>query len=121
MAVIPPAITDVNGDGSTILAVWTTVTNADTCRAVSYPAHTDKSVVVTGTPNAATVAVNGSNDGTTYVTLSSAPATPIALTAAGANIIVENTVYVQPAATGGGGSQSLKISILMQRNSPLRT
>lgn len=125
MATIKPTETDVSDkqDGSAFQYVWTPVTNADTCAAIRRPAHADRSVHVSGTFNGASVAVNGSNEtgGTNAVALNDPGGTAIAITAAGAKLILENMLYYQPAATGGGGSQSLTISMLVRMTNPLRT
>jgi len=124
MAVIKPTVTNVgpSGDESCIQVQWTPVTNADTCNPVSYPGHSDKSIQVSGTFNAASVAMNGSNEptGTNMFALNDPSSTVIAITAAGGKAVLENTLFLQPAATGGGGSQSLTITMLLRLNNPLR-
>jgi hypothetical protein len=126
MAVIKPVYTDVSEtkDGSTIQISWTPVTSADTCGIVSLPRHTDRSIQVSGNFGAtASVAVNGSNElgGTNVAALNDQGGAAIAITLASIKFILENTLFVQPAATGGGGAQSLTISLLSRMSNPLRT
>lgn len=121
MATIKPTVTAVGrGDGSTLQVIWTPVTEADTCAAVSYPECADRSVQVAGTFGSSSTAVQGSIDGTNYASLNDPGGTVIALTAAGIKGILENTVYVKPVTTGGS-SQSLTISMLVHLTNPLRT
>jgi hypothetical protein len=122
MAVIAPMITSVGdaGDGSAIRVVWTPVTEADSCRPVKYPKHSDKSIQVFGTFGGATVALNGSNDGgTTFAALNTPASAAIVLNAAGIKAVLENTEIVQPVATGGAG-QLLTIAMLFHFSNPAR-
>lgn len=125
MAVIKPTQTTVGvgGDGSSVLFVWTPVTESDTCAAIAMPRHSDKSIHASGTFGGATVAVQGSNiaAGTTFAALNNAATgTPVALTVEGINTILENTVQIKPVMTGGSG-QSLILSMLVHLANPLRT
>lgn len=130
MAVIIPTEIDVSPkqDGSAWRVVWTPVTESDTCRPVSYPKHSDKSIQVYIAPAGAfggcSVALNGSNDnllagGGTYAPLNDPSSTVIAITTAKIKAVLENTVYVQPAATGGT-AQSITIAMLFHFSNPAR-
>ncbi len=109
------------GDGSVALYTWTPVTNADTCAPLSFPEANDKCFQVSGTFGSATVVLKGSLDGTTYFGLRDASSTAISLSSADGKVVLENTVYVQPTLSGGDGTQSLKIMLLVHMNNPLRT
>ena len=122
MATINPVVTAVGrGDGSTLLVTWTGLTNADSCQPVSYPEYSDRSMHVSGTFSGASVAVRGSNNGTTYAPLNDPTRTVIAMTTETIQAVLENTVYVQPVATAGTGGQALTISMLFHLTNPLRT
>lgn len=123
MAVIPAVLTSVGrGDGATILVTWASVTETDTFGAVALPEYSDKSVHVSGTFDSASIAIQGSNDGTNYCSLFDPSSTVIAITAATAlKAILENTVYVKPLASGGGATQSVTVSMLCRLPNPLRT
>ena len=121
MAVIVPKVVTVGYGNSAVQTVsWTPVTNADTCRAVQYPEFSDKSIQVAGTFGSASVALNGSNDGTNFAALRDPSSTTIAITSAGIKAVLENTFQVQPSISGGDGTQSLTITILFHAANPLR-
>lgn len=123
MAVIAPVRTwgGSKQDGSTYIVTWTPVTNADTCGPWSAPEYADRSVHVSGTFNSASVAVKGSNNaGVSFASLNDPTSTVIAITAEAIKAILENTDQIGPVITGGGGSQSLTISMLFHLSNPLR-
>lgn len=124
MAAIKPTIVDVSprGDGSTLQATWTAVTSAgaDTCNPVAFPDHPDKSIQVSGAFGAGSVALNGSNDGTNFFPLNSPNSVVIAIAAAGIKAVLENTLQVQPAYTGGTAG-TITIVMLFRMTNPLRT
>lgn len=122
MATIIPTVTDVSrrGDGSVFQVIWAAVTEADTCRAVSYPQYADKTVQVAGTFGGTSVAVNGSIDGTNYVAMTDQGGTTIALTSAGMKQVLQNALLIQPELTGGSSTE-VTISMLFRLSNPLRT
>jgi hypothetical protein len=61
------------------------------------------SIQVVGTFGGASVALQGSNDGTNWVGLSDRAGTAIAITAAGGSEFSTSYVYLRPLATGGTG------------------
>lgn len=91
---------------------WSPVTESDT---VSYATiggvgTLAGSVQVTGTFGSATVVLQGSNDGTNWVTLKDTSGTAISLTAAGASEFSTGMAYIRPSISGGS-SQSLTITV----------
>ena len=120
MAVIVPKVATVGYGNSAVQTVqWTPVTEADTCRPIQFPEFSDKSIQVSGTFGGASVALNGSNDGTNFAALRDPSSTTIAITQAGIKAVLENTWQVQPSVTGGS-SQSLTITLLVHAANPLR-
>lgn len=121
MATINPTQVDVSSKGnrSAILVTWASVTEADTCTAISMPEFADKSIQVTGTFGGASVALQGSNDSSNFAALRDPSSTTIAITTAGIRAVLENTVQIKPVPTGGT-SQSLTISVLCRLAQPLR-
>ena len=99
---------------------WTPVTSADTPLAVSFPEASIKSIQVLGTFDSVSVALHGSNDGTNYAALNVPAGTAIGITVAGIKSVLENTVYVKPVISGGGGSQSISIVLFVLAPNPTR-
>ena len=114
MAVKAATTTDVsvNGDGSALMAVWASAAAADSWAAIKMPGYTARSVSAQGTFDSATVVLNGSIDGTNYTGLTDMAGVAISKTGAAVSGVSEATLYYQPAASGGGGSQALVLSML---------
>lgn len=95
---------------ASIKIVWSTVTENDSFAAtqvgMTYP---DKGITVQGTFGSATVLVKGSYDGTNYFQLHG-QAGLLSFTAAGGDVIVENTPYLQ-CTHSGGSSESVTVTI----------
>lgn len=121
MAAIAATIRIVGaGNNACKVAVWTGVTEADTCVAVSFPDLTDRSVHVSGTFGGASVAIQGSNNnGASFVAMNDPGGTVIAITSEKIKAILENSEQIKPAITGGS-SQALVISILFHLSQALR-
>lgn len=91
--------------------VWPSVTNADTFGAVQVDGkYADRTVAVTGTFGSATVLVQGSLDGTNYFTLTG-NSSSLSFTTAGLQAVIEATEYVQPSHSGGGGTESVTVTM----------
>jgi len=98
---------EANGpDTNTIVATWTGLGNAESGTPIKLASYQDKTVQVDGTFGsvAATVVIEGSNDGTTYYTLTDNNAAAITGTAAYFKLIAENPVYIRPTSSGGTGT-----------------
>ena len=68
------------------------------------PSFADKTVHVTGTFGGATVTIEGSNDGTNFVTLNDAGGSALSFTSAGLKTILENPLEIRPKTAGGSGT-----------------
>lgn len=77
--------------------------------AAHYP---DKTVQVAGTFSGATVALEGSNDGTNWFILTDPLGVPVTFTATGLRIIIENPLYVRPKVTGGAGGTDVTVILV---------
>ena len=83
---------------------WT-LTNADpTGDAVSYTDFADRSVQATGTFGGSTITIEGSNDGTTYATLTDNQNTAVTFTVPSIQSIEDLTLLIRPVLSGGAGS-----------------
>ena len=113
MTVKAATISDVspNGDGSAMLAVWPTTTEADTFGAIKMPGYAARVVSIQGTFGGATVVLAGSVDGTNYSNLSNPAGSTISKTGAAVVGVWEAPLYYQPSASGGTG-QGLVVSML---------
>lgn len=87
-----------------VLILWETVTQADTGAPVKAAQYSDKTVQVVGTFGGTTCTMQGSNDGSTWFSLTDLTGTAIAFTAAGAKLIAENPLYIRPSCSGGAGA-----------------
>jgi len=112
MAVIPYVLVP-NSDRASMVVKWEAVTEADTCAAVALPAWSDRSVQVNGTFGGATVIIQGSNDGTNYVTLNNPADAALSFAAAGLEAVLELTATLKPSISGGTG-QSINIYLHMR-------
>ena len=121
MAIQPAVLHDSQGDGSVITAVWV-LTGTDTGASLLSAAFADKSaqVGVTGdTIGTGSIVIEGSNDGTTWSTLSNNQGAALAFTAFGLAQVQEHIIFVRPRAAVAVTSVTCLISA--RRATPMRT
>ena len=95
-----------------LVAIWTPLTSANpNGDAFEWIHGRDRSVQLTGTFGNATVLIQGSNDGTNYVTLTDPQGNALSFTTAGLEQIEEATRYIKPTSSGGDGTQSVTVTI----------
>ena len=119
MAAIKATIAQVGQrqDQAAMTAVWADVTSADTFVPLSlFPDYTLKTIHVSGTFGSATVILGGSYTGVTYLGLNDLQDNAISITSEGLAAVQEQTLYYKPSASGGGGSQSLTVTLLFSRS-----
>ena len=110
------------GDGSTVMFSWTLTTADHTGTGIEWAAYSDRTFVFTGTWGGATAAIEGSNDGSTWVLLSDAAgAADATATADKAMTIVELTRYVRPRLSTPGTGATVAASAVLRRATPMRT
>jgi len=117
MATIASTIARITafGDEAHVIT-WALLTSADAVGdAVEMPGSSARSVQIDGTFDSATVVLQGSNDGTNWFTLTDPQGNTISKTAAALEMISELTRYIRPSTSGGGGSQSLNVRVLLKR------
>lgn len=100
---------DVVGNAPRI--IWATLTSSNTAGTAFLQAGTTMAIAAvqfTGTFDSATAVLQGSNDGTNWITLSDPQdGTAISVTAAGAAEVSTAMAYIRPSTSGGGGSQDI--------------
>jgi hypothetical protein len=122
MATVNPTTTvDLTGDGSTAMFTWALTTADSDGRAVQWVDYSDRTFTATGTFGGGTLTIEGSNDGTNWVTLSDAAGGGNATaTAATALTIVELTRFVRPNLTGSTAA-TVSVTLIARKNTPMRT
>lgn len=96
------------------VCTWTPLTSSNAVGdALEMTAWSDRSVQFSGTWDSATLVLQGSNDGTTWFTLTDPQGNAISKTADGLEAISEITRYIRPSGSGGGGSSSVSCIVVV--------
>lgn len=100
MATISPAVSVVS---EVAKVVWTPITSADTAAAFTVGGRGSDlaSIQITGTFGGATITLQGSNDGTNYVTLKDITGSAVSMTSAGLVDLRVAALYIKPVVSGG--------------------
>lgn len=134
MAIRTPAILPVVGENNVdgFQVVWSGLLNTDVGAAVGstigytsgilapggglVSGFADKSAACTGTPGAgAGLAIEGSNDGSNWFTLTDPFSNPALFTAAGIKALTEAVIQVRPHVTGGDGTTNWTVTMFFRR------
>lgn len=114
MATVTPTPTRIQ-EGEAMLYSWT-LTQADAVgAAIDAHEYGDRTVQLSGTWDSATGVLQGSNDGTTWFSLTDPQGNAISKTADGMETVMEVPRYTRPNSSGGGASQSVTISLFCRR------
>lgn len=124
MATVAPVIQPIEtfGDNAHVIS-WTPLTaaNADGGM-IAMPGSSDRSVQITGTFDSATIVLQGSNilspvvgTDADWFTLTDPQGNAISKTTAAGEAVTELTRWVRPKSSGGGGSSSITVSLLVKR------
>lgn len=118
MATITATYTRIStADDKAHVITWTPLANGDSGSPLEMAGAADRSAQITGTfGTGGTIVLEGSNDGTNYVTLTDPQGNAISKTAAGIEQIEEITRYVRPRVTGGDGTTALTVTMLARRS-----
>ncbi len=110
-------ITEIKAFGDRAHVVqWTGLLNGDDGAPIELCGSTIRSVQFTGTLGAGgTIALEGSNDGTNYVTLTDPQGTSISKTSLGIEAIEEITRYVRPKVSAGDVTTTLVTTLFFRR------
>lgn len=97
--------------GETAVHTWSGLSAVDTAgEAVGYGAHADRSVQVMGTFGAGgAVTLQGSNDGSSWYTLTDFQGNALVITVAGIYTVSEATRFIRPSITGSDGTTNLDV------------
>lgn len=99
-----------------VLFVWANMADGDTGQPVEAAGHVNKTAQIAGTFGVGgTCVVQGSNNGTTYDSMTDPQGNAISKTAAATEIVAESTRYIRPNITAGDVTTSITVSMLMQR------
>jgi hypothetical protein len=105
-----------NGEVDGQLIEWEGLADGDTGVEVESLAFADRTVQVIGTFGAGgELTMEGSNDGTNWVTLTDYAGDAIVFTAAGMSVVLENPFYIRPNVTAGDGTTDLDVIVLGKR------
>lgn len=95
-------------------SIWSSMAANDDGAQVQGAEYTDKSVQVFGTFGGASVVFEGSNDGSNWATLTDPQGNPLTFASAKIEMVSEATWYVRPRVSGGDGTTSLTVIVLMK-------
>lgn len=105
MATVNPTINRaLQGAQSVMSSVWN-LGNADEGNPCNLIDFADRSVQVQGTFGAATVVIEGSNDGVNYHTLRDPQGVTLSFTQAGLKQVLESCLYIRAKSSGGTGTE----------------
>jgi len=95
---------------------WLAVANGDTGAPIETFNLVDMTVTIEGTfSTGGSCTMQGSNDGSTWHSLTDPQANAITKTAAGIEVIVEAPRYIRPSVTAGNGSTAIDVRLLARR------
>jgi hypothetical protein len=124
MATVIPTVTNNvgSGDGSIVQFTYAlTSTNTDGAP-IALPEWADVCWTFTGTWGGATAAVEGSNDGATFMALANAAGGAAATASANKCMtIIENPLSTRPNLTTAGSGAAITAIATLRRANPLRT
>ena len=103
------------GENATLVTWIDLDTTNDTGVPIEMPGSTVRSIQIGGTFDSATVVIEGSNDGTNYLTLTDPQGNALSKTAAAIEAIQESPRFLRPKVTSAGGSTSIDIHLILVR------
>lgn len=117
MAVVSFSVSEVKAwlENAHVVA-WEEIPNGDSGAPLEMPGSNVRSVQVGGTFGAGgTVVIEGSNDGTNYVTLTDPQGNAISKTSAAIEAIQEVPRYIRPRVTAGDGTTAVDVHLILVR------
>ena len=111
-----------SGDGSAVTFTWALTTANTDGAPIEWVEWADRTFTATGTWGGATLTIEGSGDGTTWVALNNAAGgTAATATANKGMAIIEIPRYVRPNLTTPGTGATITVTLTARRANPLRT
>ena len=103
----------LTGNTISTLFVWSGLANGDDGEAITFSNYADRSVQVTGAFGVGgKVAIQGSNDGVNWNTLTGLTSHDLEFSTSGISMISEISQYIRPVVTAGDGTTNVTITIL---------
>lgn len=96
-------------NNNAVIYTWDAIPANEVGKAVECGARSDRSFQVDGNFDGATVVIEGSNDGTTYFTLTDPFGALLSFSAAGLRQVTEASTFIRPR-TIGGAAPSIKVT-----------
>ena len=110
-----PAVNSFTNGPSAFVVTWTALANGDDGQPVQFAQFADRTVQFTGTFGVGgTARFEGSNDGVNWAPLTDPLGTTIDATGPRIKLAVESPAYVRPRITGGDGTTSINVSVLLK-------
>jgi hypothetical protein len=100
------------GTTAAFVSTWSPLALGDDGAPQPHSQYSDKSVQVFGTFGGASLAIQGSNNGTDWATLTDPQGNDLLITSAKIEMITEATAYIRPVVVGGDGTTSLSVAML---------
>ena len=110
-----PSTINLIGDNTVLLVTWDLTTADATGVEVAWSNYADRSVTFTGTWGGATAALEGSNDGSTWVPITDPQGTAITRTSNGIEAATEITRFVRAKLTTAGVGATVTAILLMRK------
>lgn len=102
--------------GASARVTWANMANGDIGEEVTLAEYSDRSIQVNGTFGAGgSVSIKGSNDGSTFATLTDPRGTALAITTARIERIEDCTYAIRPEVTAGDGTTALTVTMFCRR------
>ena len=116
----PSSVTKLGGDDSVVKVTYT-IANGNDGTPCEYAQWADRSVHVAGTFGVGgTIVIEGSNNGSTYKTLTDPQGNALSFTAESIEAITELVRYIRPRVTAGDGTTAITVDFLFRRPQQLR-
>jgi len=93
---------------------WLSMALNDVGEVLPFAAYTDRSVQVSGTFGGATVLIEGSNDNSSWFTLTDPAGDALSFTAAGLRQVTEIAYYARASVVGGNGTTAINVHLCLK-------